>query len=369
MKINVIFAGTDFENATALFERMNGLLAPFFESVPVSHLRCLYMGPAHHDGPECNDRAFHTLCQWMADLPAKHLALDRAATGKYILSGEYCGGLCDYMRQYPADVSIFAPTSAGKYLGSMAAAMAGDLCYTEVRSVDAVFPELKVRRKVYSAHGDGVFRGIYGRTVLIGSAAGESCPAGRIRGITAEESGSSGRVRGITAKESGLAGRTGGISDICMNEVTSLWQKPAGALPSFCRQLWETPKPDAGALIGAEVVFIGGKGLKTKANFLRLEALAQKFGAACGCTRPVASGGWTDYSKVVGISGGSLKARLCITFGVSGAAPFLYGVENVRHLVAVNKDERAPVFTRADEGIVEDCIKIIDALEGYPWPI
>lgn len=113
----------------------------------------------------------------------------------------------------------------------------------------------------------------------------------------------------------------------------------------------------------AKVVLIGGKGLGNKANFQRLERLAEKLGAACGCSRLAALTSWADYEKVVGISGSMLSADVCIAFGVSGAGPFMQGVEGVGKLIAVNNDEKAPIFKQADYGIVADCMTIIEAME------
>ena len=114
----------------------------------------------------------------------------------------------------------------------------------------------------------------------------------------------------------------------------------------------------------AELVLLGGKGLGSKENFQRLEALAEKLGAACACTRPVALSGWADFGKVTGVSGWQLNAKVCIAFGVSGAAPLLYGLEPVERIIAINNDKTAAIFRYAQEGIVADCVEIMEALEA-----
>ena len=114
----------------------------------------------------------------------------------------------------------------------------------------------------------------------------------------------------------------------------------------------------------AELVLLGGKGLGSKENFQRLEALAEKLGAACACTRPVALSGWTDFGKVTGVSGWQLNAKVCIAFGVSGAAPLLYGLEPVKHIIAINNDKTAAIFRYAQEGIVADCVEILSEMES-----
>lgn len=453
MNVNVVFVGVDFEGTDAVFERMNGLLAPFFKADggrPLQ-LRCLYVGEAQllvggnasgklcvadgsespqavgleqtqAAGPEQTQatgqesppaagqqlgKMAAALYNWMGQVPGAEdsghadismtldladadisMALDWAETGRYMFPGALCEGLCAYMDRYPADVTVFAPTAAGRQLGCMMAAARGYVCYTEVQKIHELFPVLKVGRKVYSAHADGIFAGVNGKTVIVGSAAGERIQMSRKSIQWADE-----RIQVVResiqlpggsvqlARE--LHGSPATVRDarsINLYDVSSLWKNfsaiaspvaPAGspAGPAAPQLLSVRPKPPTGSLAEAKLVFIGGKGLKTKENYRRLEALAQKYGAACGCTRPAALGGFTDYSKVVGISGCSLKAELCLTFGVSGAAPFLYGVEAVRHLVAINKDAQAPIFSNADKGIVGDCMKIIEAMEGFEWHI
>ena len=113
----------------------------------------------------------------------------------------------------------------------------------------------------------------------------------------------------------------------------------------------------------AKVVFIGGRGLQSRANYERLKALSEKLGVRCGCTRPVAMNGWESYDNFVGISGHQLNAEICVTFGVSGAGPLVMGLEGVKKLISVNNDPNALIFDYADIGIVDDCLNIIKALE------
>ncbi len=134
-------------------------------------------------------------------------------------------------------------------------------------------------------------------------------------------------------------------------------------LDGAIRTIERIRKESGAKLQSAQVVFVGGRGLRSAENFRRLCVLAEKMGAACGCTRPAAMAGWTDFSRVVGISGSSLRAKVCVTFGVSGSAAFLCGTEQVGRLVAVNNDKNAPIFLSADTGILGDCMSIMEALE------
>lgn len=112
----------------------------------------------------------------------------------------------------------------------------------------------------------------------------------------------------------------------------------------------------------ASLVLVAGRGIGSKENYERLKSLAKAWGGACGCTRAVAINGFAPAESIVGQSGRVLRAKLCITFGVSGAGPFMAGVENVKTLAAINIDEKAPIFAGADYGIVGDAL---DALEVF----
>ena len=113
----------------------------------------------------------------------------------------------------------------------------------------------------------------------------------------------------------------------------------------------------------ARLVFVGGRGLKTKTNYLRLKALADKYGAVCGCTRPVAMNGWESYDNFIGISGVSLKNCVVVTFGVSGAGPFIKGIKDADMIISINNDANALIFDYSDYAMVTDCIKLISGLE------
>ena len=113
----------------------------------------------------------------------------------------------------------------------------------------------------------------------------------------------------------------------------------------------------------AKIVFLGGRGLQGRANYERLKKVAGKFGAVCGCTRPVALNGWESFDNFVGISGAQLDCDVCVAFGVSGAGPLISGLGRVGTLIAINTDPDALIFKRADYAIVSDCMEIIREME------
>lgn len=223
------------------------------------------------------------------------------------------------------ELIIACSTEEAKYIAMSVAAKTGRKCHTDVLDLWQENGLLRVRRKVFSTHLNANFPAQ--GCVIVAS------PAGEKHGYISF----GGQATVYSFQPSGHAAR--------LIETVSL--KPAEDLSK------------------AKLVFLGGKGLGSRENFHRLEQLALKLGAACACTRPVALSGWADYDKVTGISGWRLQADVCIAFGVSGAAPLLYGLENVGRLIAVNSDKRAPIFERASDGVIADCLEIITDMENH----
>jgi electron transfer flavoprotein alpha subunit len=113
----------------------------------------------------------------------------------------------------------------------------------------------------------------------------------------------------------------------------------------------------------APVVISGGRGLQDPANFELLEQLANAIGnAAVGATRAVVDAGWVPYAHQIGQTGITVKPGVYLAFGISGATQHIVGMKGAQRIVAVNKDEEAPIFQIADLGVVGDALKVLPKL-------
>ena len=150
-------------------------------------------------------------------------------------------------------------------------------------------------------------------------------------------------------------------SDISLNNSfeTKDIEENQNSLDVFDIHIEEKSGPQ---LEDSKIVISAGRGMVESSNLKLVEELATKLNAAIGGTRAIVDAGWMPYSNQVGQTGKTVKPDVYIACGISGATQHQVGMKDSKFIIAINKDEEAPIFQISDLGIVGDTLSIIPKL-------
>ncbi|WP_461207462.1 electron transfer flavoprotein subunit alpha/FixB family protein [Clostridium sp. DL1XJH146] len=115
-------------------------------------------------------------------------------------------------------------------------------------------------------------------------------------------------------------------------------------------------------LTSSDIVIAVGRGIGNKENIKQIEELAEMIGGEVGASRPVVMSAWTDMNKLIGASGSIISPEILIVIGVSGAAAFQIGIEKSKWIVAINKDDRAPILKGADVAVIGEYREVVEEI-------
>jgi len=271
-----------------------------------------------------------------------------------LVAGHDCGAVAQAAAQIPGVVKVLAADAPhyahalAENLAPLVAGLAGAYSHLLVAATTSgknVMPRVAALLDVaqlsdiIEVHGEDTFvRPIYAGNVLATVQSLDGIKAITVRTTAFDPVAATG---GSAAIENVTAGPDAGLSQFVGEELT------------------KSSRPE---LAAASIIVSGGRGVGSAENFKIIEALADKLGAAVGASRAAVDAGYVPNDYQVGQTGKVVAPQLYVAVGISGAIQHLAGMKDSKVIVAINKDEEAPIFQVADYGLVGDLFKEVPAL-------
>ena len=286
------------------------------------------LGAAKQIGGDIHVLVAGSDCSGVVDAAAKAEGVAKVLKAD---SAEYAHGLAENIAPLIVELAgsyshILAPASTfGKNILPRAAAL---LDVQQISDISVVVDADTFTRPVYAGNAIATVKSSDDKKLIT------------VRGTTfdpVEADGGSAAIEDVAAKGDQ------GLSSYITTEVT------------------ESDRPD---LTAADIVISGGRGVGSAENFAIIEKLADKLGAAVGASRAAVDAGYVPNDYQVGQTGKVVAPNLYMAIGISGAIQHLAGMKDSKVIVAINKDEEAPIFSVADYGLVADLFDAVPELES-----
>lgn len=234
--------------------------------------------------------------------------------------------------KYKPEVVLYGATHIGRDLAPSVAVKCGTGLTADCTKLD-IDPETKGLRQTRPAFGGNLMATIV-------------CPNHRPQMSTVRP--------GVMAKPEKVPGKKGELIDLNIKFKKG----------EIRQQVLDVVKKvgEMASLTDAKIIVSGGRGIGGPEGFDTIRALANKLGGSIGSSRACVDAGWIDHSFQVGQTGTTVKPDLYVACGISGAIQHLAGMQTSKTIVAINKNENAPIFEVADIGIVGDLFKVIPAI-------
>lgn len=269
-----------------------------------------------------------TLIEYGADIV---YVADNPLLKQYTTDG-YTKIIAEAVQQYKPEIVLYGATNIGRDLAPRIAARIGAGLTADCTGL-AIDPEDKKLMQTRPAFGGNLMA-----TII--------CPTTRPQMSTVRP--------GVMEKSVPEQGRAG--------EIIALDVKLASAdIRTVIREIVKSKK-EIVSLTDAKVIVSGGRGLGGPEGFALMKQLADVMGGVVGASRAAVDAGWIEHSHQVGQTGTTVKPKIYVACGISGAIQHLAGMQTSDIIIAINKNERAPIFDVADYGLVGDLYDVVPLL-------